>query len=150
MCRVGRKTLLNFHLLERLLTKSCDTLLCVHLSVCSATVGKADTSAALMAQQAADIGSEKVSAQPNPLAATYNIGIISLRSLTLKLLLAMFEIWPSLLSHSWLGVRKSIRPVKNGVMRCWCGYLSGARCRLFAYGPAYATASQNPIISCLI
>ena len=30
------------------------------------------------------------------------------------------------------------------------GYLSAARCRLFAYGPADATASQNPIISCLI
>jgi len=25
-------------------------------------------------------------------------------------------------------------------MRCWYGYLSGARCRLFAYGPADATA----------
>jgi len=25
-------------------------------------------------------------------------------------------------------------------MRCWCGYLSGARYRLFAYGPADATA----------
>jgi len=37
---------------------------------------------------------------------------------------------------------------KNSVMRSWCGYLSGARCRLFAYGPADATASQNPIISC--
>ena len=33
---------------------------------------------------------------------------------------------------------------KHWVMRCWCGYLSGARCRLFAYGPADATASQNP------
>ena len=31
---------------------------------------------------------------------------------------------------------------KNGVMRCWCGYLSGARCALFAYGPA---DSQLPI-----
>ena len=31
-------------------------------------------------------------------------------------------------------------------MRCWCGYLSGARCRLFAYGPAVATASQNSVI----
>jgi len=36
------------------------------------------------------------------------------------------------------------------VMRCWWGYLSGARCRLFACGPTYATASQNPIVSCLI
>ena len=25
-------------------------------------------------------------------------------------------------------------------MMCWCGYLSGARCRLFAYGPADAIA----------
>jgi len=36
------------------------------------------------------------------------------------------------------------------VMRCWCGCLSGARCRLLAYGPADATASRNPTISCLI
>ena len=36
---------------------------------------------------------------------------------------------------------------KNCVMRCWCGFLSGARCRLFAYGLANATASPNPAIS---
>ena len=29
-------------------------------------------------------------------------------------------------------------------MRCWRGYLPGARCRLFAYRPADATASQTP------
>jgi len=29
-------------------------------------------------------------------------------------------------------------------------WLSGVRCRLFAHGPADATASQNPAISCLI
>jgi len=28
----------------------------------------------------------------------------------------------------------------NWLMRCWCDYLSAARCRLFAYGPANATA----------
>ena len=39
---------------------------------------------------------------------------------------------------------------KKWAMRCWCGNLSGARCRLFAYGPADTTASQNPIIACLI
>jgi len=39
---------------------------------------------------------------------------------------------------------------KIWVMRCLCGYLSGAKCRLFAYGPADATASRNPIIYCLI
>ena len=32
-------------------------------------------------------------------------------------------------------------------MRFWCGYLSGVRCRLFAYGPADATALQIPISS---
>ena len=26
----------------------------------------------------------------------------------------------------------------------WCGYLPGARCRLFAYGPADATAILKP------
>ena len=30
---------------------------------------------------------------------------------------------------------------KNGVVWCWHGYLSGARCRL-AYGPADATATH--------
>ena len=29
---------------------------------------------------------------------------------------------------------------KKSVMRCWCGYLSAVRCRLFAYGPADASA----------
>ena len=33
---------------------------------------------------------------------------------------------------------------KNWIMTCWCGYLSGARCRLFAYGPADATAVPKP------
>ena len=40
------------------------------------------------------------------------------------------EIWlfsavvflPSVLWHCWLGIRKSIWPIKNWVMRCWCGY----------------------------
>jgi len=51
------------------------------------------------------------------------------------------DIFPSVLPHCWLGVRKSIRPVKTEwVMGGWCGYLSGARCWLFAYdGPADAT-----------
>jgi len=39
---------------------------------------------------------------------------------------------------------------KYCAMGCLHGYLSRARCRLFAYSPADATASQNPIISCLI
>jgi len=39
----------------------------------------------------------------------------------------------------WLGIGNSIRPVKNWVMRCWHGYLSGAS-KWFAYGPADTTA----------
>ena len=48
---------------------------------------------------------------------------------------------PSVLWRCWLGGRKGIRPVKNWVVRCWRGYLFGARCRL-AYGPADATATH--------
>jgi len=33
---------------------------------------------------------------------------------------------------------------KNWVLRCWRGYLSEARCRLFAYGPADATDIPKP------
>ena len=56
---------------------------------------------------------------------------------------------PSVLWCCWLGSRKGIWPVKNWVVGCWHGYLSGVRCRL-AYGPADATAThcfllqQNP------
>ena len=37
---------------------------------------------------------------------------------------------PSVLWHCWLGGRKGIRPVKNWVVRCWHGYLSGAHAQL--------------------
>ena len=52
------------------------------------------------------------------------------------------HIVPSVLLRCWLGCRKGIRPVKNWVVGCWRGYLSGARCRL-AYGPADATATHS-------
>ena len=48
---------------------------------------------------------------------------------------------PSMLWRGWLGGRKGIQPVKNRVMGCWCGCLSGARCRL-AYGSADATVTH--------
>jgi len=48
---------------------------------------------------------------------------------------------PSVLWRCWLGGRKGIRPVKNWVVGCWRGYLSGARYRL-VYGPADATATH--------
>ena len=51
------------------------------------------------------------------------------------------QLVPSVLWRCWLGGRKGVRPVKNWVVGCWCGYLSGARCRL-AYAPADATATH--------
>jgi len=48
---------------------------------------------------------------------------------------------PSVLWRCWLGGRKGTRPLKNRVVGCWHGYLSGARCRL-AYGPADATPTH--------
>jgi len=36
----------------------------------------------------------------------------------------ILAISPSVLWHCWLGVRNSIRSIKNWVTRCWCGYLS--------------------------
>ena len=48
---------------------------------------------------------------------------------------------PSVLWHCWLGGRKGIRPVKNWVVGCWRGYLSGVRCRL-ACGPVDDTATD--------
>ena len=48
---------------------------------------------------------------------------------------------PSVLWRCQLGSRKGTRPVKNWVVGCWHGYLSGVRCRL-AYGPADATAAH--------
>ena len=51
----------------------------------------------------------------------------------------------SVLWRCWLGGRKGIWPVKNWVVGCWHGYLSGARCRL-VHGPADATASDCPLL----
>ena len=44
----------------------------------------------------------------------------------------------------WLGITQSIQPVKNWVMRCWRGYLSGVRCKWFVSSWCYC----HPIISC--
>ena len=45
-------------------------------------------------------------------------------------------------SSAWALGRASRLP--KWVMRCWFGYLSAAMCRLFAYGPADATAIPRP------
>jgi len=50
---------------------------------------------------------------------------------------------PSVLWRCWLGGRKGIRAVKTEV-RCWHGYLCGARCRL-AYGPTVSCSSKIQI-----
>ena len=60
------------------------------------------------------------------------------------ILSAYSNLVPSVLCRCWLGGKKGIRPVKNRVVGHWCGYLSGARCRL-AYGPADVTGTH---VSC--
>jgi len=55
----------------------------------------------------------------------------------------MMSIWGK--GSCWLGGRKGIRPAKNWVARYWHGYLSGARCKWFAYGPADATATPSSL-----
>ena len=52
---------------------------------------------------------------------------------------------PLLLWYCWLSDRKGVRPVKNWVVGCWHGYLSGARWR-FAHGPADATATHHLLL----
>ena len=49
-----------------------------------------------------------------------------------------------------LGVRKGIRPAKNWVMGCWCGYLSEARCSCLHMVQLMPLPPQNPIVTCLI
>jgi len=46
--------------------------------------------------------------------------------------------------------RQEGHPACKKLSGFWHGHLSGVRCRLFAYGPADATASPNPITSCSI
>jgi len=51
------------------------------------------------------------------------------RLLLLLLQLLLLLLLSFIARHCWLGVRKSIQSV-HWTIRCWCGYLSGARCRL--------------------
>ena len=60
------------------------------------------------------------------------------------MLQCLTDILPSVLWRCWLGGRKGIRPVKNWMVRCWRGYLSGTRCRL-----VYAQLVPLPLsVSC--
>jgi len=53
----------------------------------------------------------------------------------------------SVLWRCWLHGRKGIQPVKIWVVRYWCGYLSGVRCKWFEYGPPDATAIPSSLAS---
>ena len=64
-----------------------------------------------------------------------------IQAIVVKWKCILLSLVPSVLWRCWLGGRKGIRPVKNKVVGCWHGYLSGARCRL-AYCPADATATH--------
>jgi len=46
--------------------------------------------------------------------------------------------------HSVLVGHQEEHPVHKNW--CWCGYLSGAKCKWFAYGPADATATHHLLL----
>jgi len=54
---------------------------------------------------------------------------------------------PSVLWHCWFWRQEEHLACKNWVVRCWHGYLSGARCKWFEYGPADATTTLLSLAS---
>ena len=73
-------------------------------------------------------------------SVTDRLGLLFWISVFIVMCLFCVNIY-SVLWRCWLGGRKGIRPVKNWVVGCWHGYLSGAKCR-FAYDPADATTTH--------
>jgi len=47
----------------------------------------------------------------------------------------------------FIGWQEGHPACKNWFVRYWHGYLSGMRCKLFAYGPAHATATSSSLAS---
>ena len=55
---------------------------------------------------------------------------------------------PSVLWHCWSGEEEenpALTKLNNEMLDCWCGYLSGAKCKWFAYGLADATATPSSL-----
>jgi len=116
----------------------------VCLSVCQGCTGDERE----MAKQIASVSPRSVSLS---VCVTITVSLI----LTCVFLCCQEDMWliytmvPSVLyAFSALtllvGRQKEHPTCKNWVMRCWYGYLSAERCRLFAYGPADATAVPKP------
>ena len=48
----------------------------------------------------------------------------------------------------WPSVRApGLQKLSDEVLDCWCGYLSGARCRLFAYADATVMPKPHHLLS---
>jgi len=62
-------------------------------------------------------------------------------SISQSVLMVCLHRWTQYVELFKVHSKAGIRPVKNWVVGCWRGYLSGARCRL-AYGPAGVTATH--------
>ena len=119
------------------------------------TVCLVSVSLSLVTRALLDDSSDNVlTASPRP--QTFSLGILLLtkfvnnsnvlQSRWLLIYSQCFNL-PRVLWHCWLGVRKSVRSVKNCMMKHWHGYLSRARCSWFAYGPADASASLSSLAS---
>ena len=104
------------------------------------------------------LGSSHFCSQPkcHPTPTTEHVTTVTSSTVPRLCSLALKQFCPLVImvmpSVIWLlvGHQEEHPACKNWLMRCWCGYLSGVRCRLFAYSPADVTVFQNPTSSCLI
>jgi len=80
-----------------------------------------------------------------PFCIWFACNIFLLHKCTYFISCCSWVVFPSVLWQCWLGIRKSIQPVKCWVIGCWRGYLSGARCKWFAYSLADATATPSSL-----
>jgi len=59
----------------------------------------------------------------------------------------LMHLMPSVIWHRWLGIRKSIWPVKKLSDEVLAWYMSGASCKWYAYGPADVTGTPSSLAS---
>ena len=117
----------------RCLLQAC---LCISISVLNHTSDVVATGNGILTEGASDARNSRSAARVHP----FHVPLLFFPFFSPYTLFSPFSL-PSVLWRCWLGGRKGIQPVKNWVVRCYHGYLFGARCR-FAYRPADATATH--------
>jgi len=54
---------------------------------------------------------------------------------------------PSVLWYCWLGIRKSIQPAKNLLMKCWCGYLFWSEVQILCMWSSWCHCTPSSLAS---